>query len=64
MGIAGRKMYETWDDVINVLQDENFSLEPVIGGRYALEDFEAAFQALAEGSPGKMLLIPELKPNA
>lgn len=63
MGIAGRKMYETWDDVINILKNENFSLEPVIGGRYALEDFEAAFQALAEGSPGKMLLIPEMKPN-
>ncbi|MGI6687935.1 MAG: hypothetical protein ACOX6Y_06230 [Christensenellales bacterium] len=54
-------MYETWEDCIRILQDLCFSMEPVIGGRYPLEDFEKAFAAIRGGVPGKMLLIPEMK---
>ncbi|MGI6694750.1 MAG: zinc-binding dehydrogenase [Christensenellales bacterium] len=61
-GVAGRLMYETWEDCIRILQDPRFSMEPVIGGRYPLEDFEKAFAAIRGGAPGKMLLIPGMKP--
>lgn len=57
-GVAGRLMYETWEDCIRILQDPRFTLEPVIGGRYKLADFEEAFAAIRGGAAGKMLLIP------
>lgn len=57
-GIAGRLMYETWDDCIRILQDPRFSLEPVIGGIYPLEKFEDALAASRGGAPGKMILKP------
>lgn len=61
-GVAGRLMYETWEDCIRILQDPRFSMDPIIGGKYALEDYEAAFAAIRGGAPGKMLLIPEMTP--
>lgn len=63
VGISGREMYYTWDDCIEIIADERFSLEPVIGGRYALEDYRKALDDIAGGAPGKMLLIPSRKPE-
>ncbi|HSK68504.1 MAG TPA: alcohol dehydrogenase catalytic domain-containing protein [Candidatus Limnocylindria bacterium] len=60
-GVAGRLMYETWEDCIRILQDPRFDIAPVIGGRYPLERYREAFDAFKEGAPGKMLLIPDMK---
>ena len=57
-GVTGRRMYETWEECIEILSSESFSLEPVIGGEYKLEDYKQAFDALYSGAVGKMLLIP------
>lgn len=57
-GVSGRQMFATWDDCMDILQTPGFSLEPVMGGRYPLEDFEDALAAIQSGAPGKMLLIP------
>lgn len=57
-GITGRKMYETWEECIRVLNTPGFSLKPVVGGEYKLEEFHQAFDALYHGAVGKMLLIP------
>lgn len=57
-GVSGRRMFETWDDCMQILQTPGFSLEPVIGSIYKLEDFEAALQAIRAGTPGKMILVP------
>jgi threonine 3-dehydrogenase len=57
-GVAGRRMFETWDDCLQILRSGKFSLKPVIGGVYKLEEFETALAAIRSGVPGKMLLIP------
>ena len=57
-GVSGRRMFETWDDCMSILQSDNFSLEPVIGGVYKMEDFEEALSAIQSGAPGKMILTP------
>ncbi len=57
-GVAGRLMYETWEDAIRILQSPRFSLKPVIGGVYPLEKYGEALAAIRGGAPGKMILIP------
>ena len=35
-GISGRRMFETWEDCMQIIQTPGFSLEPAIGGVYPL----------------------------
>ena len=57
-GVSGRRMFETWEDCMQILRTPGFSLEPVIGGIYKLEAFEDALAAIRSGVPGKMILVP------
>ena len=57
-GVSGRRMFETWDDCLQILQTDGFSLAPVIGGVYHFEAFEEALAAIRSGVPGKMILVP------
>ena len=54
-GIYGREMFETWY-AMSVLLEGGLDLAPVITGRYAFDDFEAAFDAAANGRCGKVIL--------
>jgi threonine 3-dehydrogenase len=54
-GVTGRLMYKTWFQCSELLTSGSCSLEKIIGGVYRLEEFQAAFTALKEGHPGKML---------
>jgi len=54
-GIFGRKMYETWDKVIHLLQS-GLTLSPIITHHFKAEDYEAAFKAAAAGLAGKIIL--------
>lgn len=58
IGSTGRLMYKTWDQCIALIKSGKFRMEPVIAGKYALRDFQKAFDAIKAGVPGKMLLIP------
>ncbi|MGI6424654.1 MAG: L-threonine 3-dehydrogenase [Tepidanaerobacteraceae bacterium] len=57
-GVTGRLMYETWWQCSELLKSGKLEIKPVIGGVYPLEDYEQAFDALKNGAPGKMILIP------
>ncbi len=54
-GIYGREMYETWY-AMTVLLEGGLDLTPVITGRYACHDFEAAFDEAATARSGKIVL--------
>ncbi|MEU7037654.1 L-threonine 3-dehydrogenase [Streptomyces sp. NPDC046237] len=54
-GIYGREMFETWY-AMSVLLEGGLDLAPVITGRYAYTDFEAAFDDAASGKGGKIIL--------
>ncbi len=59
-GISGRKIWDTWVDFAKVMKGPYWKLERVIGGKYALSDFQSAVKAIRDGVPGKMLLYPTL----
>jgi threonine 3-dehydrogenase len=57
-GIAGRKLWETWYEVRGLLRGGAVDLQPIITHRFKLEEFEAAFQVMASGESGKVVLFP------
>ena len=57
-GVSGRKIWETWEDFAKVVQGPWYKMDQVIGGRFALEDYEKALEQIRAGVPGKMILYP------
>lgn len=57
-GVSGRKIWDTWEDFSKVMNGPYFKLEYVMGGKYALEDFDRAVAAIEKGIPGKKLIYP------
>jgi threonine 3-dehydrogenase len=54
-GIYGREMYETWYKMTVMLQS-GLDIRPVITHRYRYTDYEAAFEVMASGNSGKVIL--------
>jgi threonine 3-dehydrogenase len=54
-GIYGREMYETWYKM-TVMLESGLDIRPVITHRYHYTEFEEAFQVMASGNSGKVIL--------
>ena len=54
-GIYGREMFETWYKMASMLQS-GLDIEPLITHRFALEDYRDAFELMASGPSGKVVL--------
>lgn len=54
-GIYGREMFETWYKMIAMLQS-GLNLEPVITHHFPIADYQNAFQIMASGQSGKVIL--------
>ncbi|KTD21886.1 L-threonine 3-dehydrogenase [Legionella londiniensis] len=54
-GIYGREMYETWYKMIAMLQS-GLNISPVITHRFPISEFQSAFQIMASGQSGKVIL--------
>jgi threonine 3-dehydrogenase len=54
-GIYGREMYETWYKMTVMLQS-GLDIRPVITHRYSYSEYEAAFEVMASGNSGKVIL--------
>ena len=54
-GIYGREMYETWYKM-SVMQECGVDITPVITHRFAYDEFEKGFAAMASGNTGKVIL--------
>jgi threonine 3-dehydrogenase len=54
-GIYGREMYETWYKMTVMLQS-GLDISPVITHRFGYEEFEEAFEVMASGNSGKVIL--------
>ncbi|HXY24518.1 MAG TPA: L-threonine 3-dehydrogenase [Candidatus Acidoferrum sp.] len=57
-GIYGRRMYETWVQMLALLKAGRLNLEPLFGERVPLEKYENAFALLQKGLAGKVLMYP------
>ena len=40
------------------MKDPIYDMDLVIGGKFALEDYEEGFRKMRSGAPGKMFLYP------
>ncbi len=58
-GITGREMFRTWQQTQTLLSEGLVDVQPVITHRFSLEDFAQAFDVLASGRSGKVILFPE-----
>ena len=54
-GIYGREMFETWYKMIALLQS-GLDVAPVITHRFAIDDYQDAFEVMASGQSGKVIL--------
>lgn len=54
-GIYGREMFETWYKMIAMLQS-GLDISPVITHRFHVDDYQNAFQIMASGQSGKVIL--------
>ncbi len=54
-GIYGRQMYETWYQMTSMVQS-GLNIEPVITHHFHYTEFEKGFEAMSEGSCGKVIL--------
>ena len=60
LGIVGRLMFETWEEMQRLLDAGRLDPRPVITHRHKLEEFETAFGAIQErdSKAGKIVLFP------
>jgi len=58
-GITGRRMWETWYRTTALLE-EGLDLSPIITHRLPLERYADAFELVAAGHAGKVVLLPQV----
>jgi len=59
IGIHGRRMFETWTAMENLMQKNLLALDPMVTHRLPLESFEEGFRLLEERKACKVILLPE-----
>ena len=57
-GVTGRELFRTWEQTSTLLATGMVDPTPVITHRFTLEEFDRAFEAVASGRAGKVILTP------
>ncbi|MGC9124839.1 MAG: L-threonine 3-dehydrogenase [Caldisericaceae bacterium] len=57
-GITGRRIFETWNIVSNLLSSGRLDVAPVITHKFPLEEFDKGMELMEHQMSGKVLLIP------
>jgi threonine 3-dehydrogenase len=57
-GVFGRRIWETWRQVSDLLTSGKVDLTKMVTHRFPLKDFEKAMEVMKSGECGKVLLIP------
>jgi threonine 3-dehydrogenase len=57
-GIVGRRLWATWYQMRAMLRSGAVDLAPMVTHRFGLDDFEAAFDLMASGQCGKVVMFP------
>ncbi len=60
-GVIGRMMYDTWYKVNGLIQADVIHFEGIVTHEFDMKDFQAAFDLLATGQCGKIVLYPSGK---
>lgn len=54
-GIYGRKMFDTWQKMVAMLES-GLNLDPVITHHFPVKEYQQAFEVMASGQSGKVIL--------
>jgi threonine 3-dehydrogenase len=54
-GIVGRRLWETWDQMAELLKSGKLDLSPVLTHRFPYTDFSDAMELIAQGKTGKVI---------
>jgi threonine 3-dehydrogenase len=57
-GITGRRLWDTWYRTTALLE-EGLDISPIISHRFPLADYAQAFDLVASGHSGKVVLLPQ-----
>lgn len=57
-GISGRRLWQTWYQGRGLIRSGAVDLSPMVTDRFSLEDFHDAFDRMASGDSGKVMLTP------
>lgn len=57
-GIYGRRLWQTWYQARGLVFSGAVDLTPLVTHRFPLEKFDQAFETMASGQSGKVMLIP------
>jgi len=58
MGISGRRLWQTWYQGRGLIRSGAVDLSPMVTDHFSLEDFHDAFERMASGDSGKVMLTP------
>ncbi len=58
-GIVGRRLWQTWLEMRGLIRSGAVDLAPVITHRFALDDYEKAFELMQSGECGKVIMFPD-----
>jgi threonine 3-dehydrogenase len=54
-GVYGREMFETWRKMLGLIEG-GLELSPLITHRFSYQDFQTAFETVAGGQSGKVIM--------
>ncbi len=63
LGIYGRRMFQTWVQMTELLKTGRLHLDPLFSAEMALEEFSTAFELLQAGKADKIIVFPNGKPK-
>ncbi|MCL6482132.1 MAG: L-threonine 3-dehydrogenase, partial [Firmicutes bacterium] len=62
-GIYGRRMFQTWIQMTELLRMGRLNLDPLFSAEMALEEFSTAFELLQAGEADKIIVYPNGRPR-
>jgi threonine 3-dehydrogenase len=58
-GVVGRRLWDTWYRMRAMLRSGLVDLAPLVTHRFSLDDYEQAFDLMASGQCGKVVMFPD-----
>jgi threonine 3-dehydrogenase len=58
-GIVGRRLWDTWYEMRGLLRSGAVDLAPLVTHRFALDNYDKAFELMATGECGKVVMFPD-----
>jgi threonine 3-dehydrogenase len=57
-GISGRKLWQTWYQARGLIRSGAVDLSPLVTHRFKLDEYDQAFETMASGQSGKVMMTP------